>query len=97
MGRWFAVVAVGCPARRRSAAACSVSAPLDDGARLERQPGSLANGCREFTADDFWIEANGRRFTSAVPGLGASIRNATYRTLEVTWQEHGVEMRLFLY
>jgi len=48
---------------------------------------------------DFWIQASGQRFTAAVPDVAvhSDPGNATYRTLEVTWQEHGVEMRLNLY
>jgi Putative zinc-finger len=53
----------------------------------------------QFKAADFWVEANGQRFT-ATGGrtrVDSDPGNATYRTLEATWQEHGVEMRLNLY
>src|SRR3712207_2155270 len=53
----------------------------------------------EFVADDFYIETDGRKFVANVPHVDvrSDPGTATYRTLEVTWQEHGVEMRLFLY
>jgi hypothetical protein len=55
-----------------------------------------------LTADDFWIEVGGKRFTTlgakvdvrSDPGSGT---NNTYQTLELTWIEHEVEMRLFIY
>lgn len=53
----------------------------------------------ELQASDFWIDANGQRFTAA--GAQVSVQSdpgdATYRTLEIEWIEHGVEMRLNLY
>jgi hypothetical protein len=53
----------------------------------------------ELQASDFWIDANGQRFTAT--GAQVSVHSdpgdATYRTLEVEWMEHGVEMRLNLY
>ncbi len=49
-------------------------------------------------AADFWIDTAGKRFlgtgqlrVSSDPG------NATYRTLELTWLEHGAEMRVNIY
>jgi hypothetical protein len=57
-----------------------------------------ANGV-SLKAADFGIEANGATFTTkdqkvAVRGDKG---NATYKTLELTWQEGGVEMRMNLY
>ena len=53
----------------------------------------------ELHATDFWIEANGERFTAV--GTPVDVRSdpgdAVRRTLEVTWTERGVEMRLNLY
>jgi hypothetical protein len=53
----------------------------------------------ELHAADFWIETNGQRFTATVAPIDVDSDpgDATYRTLEVTWKEHGVEMRLNLY
>jgi len=53
----------------------------------------------ELHATDFWIEANGQRFRAV--GMPVDVvsdpGDATYRTLELTWKEHGVEMRINLY
>ena len=53
----------------------------------------------QFDAADFWIEANGQRFTGTnmTPEVSSDPGDATYRTLEVTWKEHATEMRLNLY
>jgi hypothetical protein len=52
----------------------------------------------DLRATDFWIDVAGKRFhgtprmqVSSDPG------DATYRTLELTWQEHGAEMRVNIY
>ncbi|HQZ33324.1 MAG TPA: hypothetical protein PK020_02810 [Ilumatobacteraceae bacterium] len=53
----------------------------------------------QLTADDFWIEVGGERFTSA----GADVDvysdpgDERYQTLELTWKERGTEMRLFFF
>lgn len=56
-------------------------------------------GSTRLTADAVRIVVVGQQFTGQVPG--ASVRSddgsATYRTLEVAWQEHGLPMRLHLY
>lgn len=50
-----------------------------------------------MAARDFWIEANGQRFTGvAKPELSSSPGTDNW-TLEAIWQEHGGEQRLFLY
>lgn len=52
-----------------------------------------------LTADDFWIEVGGSRYTS----LGAQVEvhsdpgDAARETLELVWREQGHEMRLFIY
>lgn len=100
VNRWFALVAVG--AVLLVALGGGV---LGAGGSATTGLGSNGNAIQwttdvvDFQADDFWIQANGRRFTAAVPqvGLNSDPGNATYRTLEATWQEHGVEMRLNLY
>lgn len=52
-----------------------------------------------FRADDFRIVANGKTFYANTPSV--SVRSdpgsPTYTTLEVTWQENSVEMRLYIY
>jgi hypothetical protein len=47
-----------------------------------------------LTATDFWIEVDGTRFTA--PG-DVAVHSDPAGTLEMTWQEHGREMRLNLY
>ena len=52
-----------------------------------------------LTADAVAIQAGGKQFVTAAP---VSVRGDPgtpneYTTLELTWQEHGVEMRLFIY
>ena len=53
----------------------------------------------ELHATDFWIEANGQRFTAV--GTPVDVQSdpgdAIRRTLEISWKEHDVEMRLNLY
>jgi hypothetical protein len=100
LGRWFAVVAVGA-----LLVVALGGGVLGVGGSATTGLGSNGNAVHwrtdvvEFTADDFWIDVSGKRFTASVPLI--SVRsdpgNATYRTLEATWQEHGVEMRLNLY
>lgn len=53
----------------------------------------------DFQAQEFWIDANGQRFTAQAGAVAVTSDpgNATYRTLEAIWMEHGVEMRLNLY
>jgi hypothetical protein len=52
-----------------------------------------------LTAEDFWIVANGQRFTGigAAIDIGGEPSHSTYTTLELEWMEHDVEMRLFIY
>lgn len=52
-----------------------------------------------LTADDFWIMADGQRYTSAntVVNVHSDPGSATYTTLELIWTEDGREMRLFIY
>jgi hypothetical protein len=52
----------------------------------------------QFKAEDFWLDANGQRFLgSPKMDVNSDPGDATNRTLELTWQEHGVEMRMNLY
>lgn len=52
-----------------------------------------------MTADDFWIEVGGQRFTSigAEVDLNSDPGDATFQTLELVWNEQGKEMRLNIY
>jgi hypothetical protein len=52
-----------------------------------------------LTADDFWIDIDGKRFTSkgAKLDLNSDLGDANYQSLEVVWTEHDVEMRLNIY
>jgi hypothetical protein len=52
----------------------------------------------QLSADDFWIDTNGQRFYGTpTVSVHSDPGDASYRTLELTWQEHGTEMRLNLY
>lgn len=52
-----------------------------------------------LTAREFSITAGGKTFRAATPKvqIHSDPGDATYRTLEATWEENGVEMRLNLY
>jgi hypothetical protein len=52
----------------------------------------------ELQAADFWIDTAGKRFLgTARVEVVSDPGNATYRTLELTWHEHGAEMRVNIY
>ncbi len=52
----------------------------------------------ELTATDLSIETGSLRFVGSGPvDVHSDPGTATYRTLEASWQEQGVEMRLFIY
>lgn len=100
VSRWFALVAVGA-----LLLAALGSGVLGAGGSATTGLGANGNAIHwqtevvDLQADDFWIQANGQRFTATAPQVVVSSDpgNATYRTLEVIWQEHGVEMRVNLY
>jgi hypothetical protein len=78
-------------------AACAAPAP-------SASPAGGGNAVRwttdvvDLQASDFWIDAAGRRFVgSAEVRVTSDPGTATYRTLELTWSEHGAEMRLNIY
>jgi hypothetical protein len=52
-----------------------------------------------LTADDFWIEVGGQRFTTV--GAKVEVRSdpgdATYQTLELAWTEHDLPMGMTMY
>jgi len=52
-----------------------------------------------LTADNFYIQANGEIFTADVDDIDidGDPGSDEYTTLEVTWMEHDVEMRLYIY
>jgi hypothetical protein len=52
-----------------------------------------------LTADDFWIDIEGKRFTARVTPVSVSgdPGHELYTSLEIEWHEHGREMRLFIY
>lgn len=52
-----------------------------------------------LTADDFFIDVGGRRFTSvgAKVELNSDPGDATYETLELEWTEHSLPMRMNIY
>jgi hypothetical protein len=52
-----------------------------------------------FRADNFRIVANGKTFYANTPSVSvhSDPGSPTYTTLEVTWQENGTEMRLYIY
>ncbi len=53
----------------------------------------------ELTADDFWIEVGGQRFTStgAEVDVHSDPGDEAYQSLELVWNEQGKEMRLNIY
>jgi hypothetical protein len=52
----------------------------------------------DLQAGDFWIDTAGQRFLgTGQMRVTSDPGNATYRTLELTWLEHGAEMRLNIY
>ena len=55
----------------------------------------------EYTASarSFAIDVNGKTFVAEDPDIEVSgdPGTPTYQTLEMTWQEHGVEMRWYVY
>ncbi|MBN1202829.1 MAG: discoidin domain-containing protein [Anaerolineae bacterium] len=52
-----------------------------------------------LTADNFYIVTNGQTFTAAVDyvDVDGDPGDETYTTLEVSWEEHGVPMRMYMY
>lgn len=61
-------------------------------------PVKWSSGLVSLTASDFWIVAGGGRYVA--PGsvvIHSDPGTAVYRTLELSWQERGHEMRLNIY
>jgi hypothetical protein len=96
---WFALVAVGALLLAALGSGVLGAGGSTTGLGANGNPVHWATEVVDFQASDFWIEANGQRFTAAGADVAVASDpgNATYRTLEVTWHEHGVEMRLSLY
>jgi hypothetical protein len=70
----------------------------------ETEPGGEGNGVSwktevvDLRATDFWIDAAGERFHGTRQmQVNSDPGSATYRTLELTWREHGTEMRVNIY
>ncbi|MEM8533770.1 MAG: hypothetical protein AAGF95_23200 [Chloroflexota bacterium] len=79
------------PENRGFAMQSSQSLPLNRGITAQAEQITL-------TADDFYLEADRKRYTAQVhPILLNSYTDHEYGKLELTWFEHGVEMRLYLY
>lgn len=60
---------------------------------------SFATPQVSLDADDFWIEVDGRRFTSegAVVEVHSDPGDSAFQTLELVWLEQDTEMRLNIY
>jgi hypothetical protein len=99
-GRWAAMAAVGA-----ILVVALGAAVFGAGGSTPPPPAGGGNAVHWVTdvvdlhATDFWIEANGQRFTAIGTPVDVTSDpgDARDRTLEVTWREHGVEMRLNLY
>ncbi len=100
IGRWMGLVAVGA-----LLLVAVGSGALGAGGSPTTGLGSNGNAIHwqtevvDLQAADFWIQASGQRFTAVgtTVDVHSDPGNATYRTLEATWHEHGVEMRLNFY
>jgi hypothetical protein len=96
-------------ARRRSRPVFSVAATVllgvaglavlnrgsHDSVKLGPGSTSFVTQYAALTADEFWIDVDGKRFTSA--GAKLDLNSNSSETLEVVWTEHDVEMRLNVY
>lgn len=50
-----------------------------------------------LSADNFYIQAEGKIFTGQNVEIHSDPGDETYTTLEITWFENGVEMRVYIY
>lgn len=99
-GRWAAMASMGAillvalGAAVLGAGSSTPPPPTGDGNAID-----WSTSVVELHAADFWLDVNGQRFEAI--GIPVDVRSdpgdARYRTLEVTWREHGVEMRVNLY
>ena len=75
--------------------------PGDDGGPSTRatNPVSWTTEQVHLTADDFRIDVNGTEFVADDPAIEVQSDpgDPHYQTLELTWTEHGVEMRWYVY
>ena len=105
LGRWTAIVAVGAlllvgigagalgGAGGRGGTAGPSPSPDAAGVQIAWKTDVVALTAREFS-----IDVGGTTFRAAAPvTLSSDPGDATYRTLEAEWTEHGVTMRLNLY
>lgn len=99
---FLAVVLVGGggqPERVTTGPAASSGAPPPGATGTPSAPFHVETRQVSLSAGAIEIETGGKQFVTAPPidvDSDPGIRNA-YTTLELTWQEHGVEMRLFVY
>ena len=88
--KWFTAVCV-----TLAAAGCS-----DDAAGVSANPVLWEYDGIRLEADDFYIEIAGRwaQFRANGPGVAVGgSASGTSKTLEIEWNEHGAEMRLYIY
>lgn len=99
----LAVAAVGCDVRKTSllllVAGCSQPSAGEDAAAPRRFHLNWRSEATLLRATGIEIDAAGQTFTTAGdihinPGMNAP---TTYTTLEATWNEHAVEMRVNIY
>lgn len=73
---------------------CAPDLPAPDG----RNPVAWKTPSVSLTADDFYIDVDGQRFkTTAGLDVHSDPGWNHYTTLELTWNEHGTEQRLYIY
>ncbi len=109
LGRWIAIAAVGAlllvalGAGSLGFGSSAVERGRGDGAGDGAGPAAAPQIAWQtkvvtLSAADFSIVAGGKTFRGAGSvALNSDPGDATYRTLEATWRENGVEMRLNLY
>lgn len=87
------------PERVRTGPAAPDDAERSESATTTKAPFHVETRQVSFTAEALTIETGGKRFVTAPPVEvhGDPGNPNEYTTLELTWQEHGVEMRLFVY
>ncbi len=100
VGRWVGLIAIG--ALLIVALGGGALGAGSSGVPPTEQPGNAVQWQTDVVAlqaADFAMLAGGQVFTAQVPKLDvhSDPGDAHYRTLELTWMEHGVEQRLNLY
>jgi hypothetical protein len=92
-------VVVGVMNYNQSGGRVRVKPPVQDQPLGRAVSWQSENNLVQFNAEDFLIEANGKTFTAqnTPVAVDSDPGSADYWTLEPTWQEHGVEMRMNIY